>query len=246
MQKELSDLELRVADLQKKLEESEQDKAALLKTVSHDIKAPFNQLFALSSLLEMTSENLSTEQVEYVSRMQMVVKEGLTLIRDLLDLRAIEYRRVQFREEEINIESVLQEVIGSFKAVAERKQVKIVSETQPVNTALDGLYVSRIFDHLLSNAIKFTPPGTTIQVIMTVIDKHFTVRVSDEGVGIPENELGRLFRKFAVLSPRPTAGESTIGLGLYLAKSIAEGLEGEVRYVKDADRCTFEVTLPVK
>ena len=196
LQKELSDLEQQVAELKKQLEESEQDKAALLKTVSHDIKAPFNQLFALSSLLDMTSENLTVEQVEYVSRMQMVVKEGLTLIRNLLDLRAIEYRRIQFREDEIDVEKTLQGVIDSFRAAAERKEITIVISLQPALTTLDQLYVSRIFDHLLSNAIKFSPAGSEVNIEMTVVDKQITVSISDEGVGIPPKEIGQLFKKF--------------------------------------------------
>lgn len=246
MNQELSQLKLQVAELEQALAESEKDKTALLKTVSHDIKAPFNQLFALSSLLSMTSENLTEEQIEYVNRMHMVVKEGLNLIRNLIDLRTIDYRGVQYREDFINVESVLTQTINQLSATAASKKIDIIQETQPVETTLDKLYVNRIFDHLLSNAIKFAPVGSKVYVNMYVSGPQIHVRVADEGEGIPQKEIKSLFKRFAVLSPRPTAGESTIGLGLYLAKAMAEGLHGTLNYITDSDHTTFEVTLPIK
>lgn len=246
LQNELSELRLQVVELQNALAESEKDKTALLKTVSHDIKAPFNQLFALSSLLSMTSENLTEEQVEYVNRMHMVVKEGLNLIRNLIDLRTIDYRGVQFREDEINVDSILSETINHLKENAERKGVTIQSELLPAKTKLDKLYVGRIFDHLVSNAIKFSPNGSKVYVKMTEQEGQINIQVSDEGVGIPPKEENSLFKRFAVLSPRPTAGESTIGLGLYLAKAMAEGLQGSVNFIGNTPLTTFEINLPIK
>jgi len=241
----LSELELQIAELQEALAESEKDRSTLLKTVSHDIKAPLNQLFALSGLLRMTSENLTEEQVDYVNRMDMVAKEGLNLIRNLVDLRTIDYRGIQYREDKINVEEVLKETINHLTPAAGRKKVIIIQETQPARTILDKIYVGRIFEHLISNAIKFAPPGSTVYVNMLVTGRQIQVRIVDEGKGIPEKEANSLFKRFIVLSPRPTAGESTTGLGLYLAKAMAEGLQGNVNYIADTSRTIFEVTLPM-
>ena len=245
MTNKLSELELQVAELREALAASEKEKRALLKIVSHDIKAPFNQLFALSSLLSMDSDNLTEDQVDYVERMDIVAKEGLSLIRNLVDLRTIDYRGIQYREDKINVEEILKETINHHSPAAARKEIIITQELQPASTILDKIYVGRIFDHLISNAIKFAPPGSSVYVNMLVDGKQIQVRIADEGEGIPQQEVNSLFKQFIVLSPRPTAGESTTGLGLYLAKAMAEGLQGNVSYIADTSRTIFEVTMPM-
>ena len=165
-QTDLPNVQQELLRLQKALQESEHDKIALLKAVSHDVKAPLNQIYALAKLLKMTGENLTEEQLEYVDRMDMVVKEGLSLVRNLLDLRSLEYRDMQYREDEINLEEVFTEVIRSFEDQAAHKGVTIKAKLMAIKTRLDKLYVSRVFDNLLSNAIKFSPRGGTVRIAM--------------------------------------------------------------------------------
>ena len=245
-QTDLPNVQQELLRLQKALQESEHDKIALLKAVSHDVKAPLNQIYALTKLLKMTGENLTEEQLEYVDRMDMVVKEGLSLVGNLLDLRSLEYRDVQYREDEVNLEEVFTEVIRSFEDQAAHKGVTIKAKLMAIKTRLDKLYVSRIFDNLLSNAIKFSPRGGTVRIAMGLRADDVLINIIDQGEGIPSKEQTQLFKKFVVLSPRPTAGEATTGLGLYLSKQMALGLEGNVCLLPDEEDTTFQITLPLR
>jgi two-component system sensor histidine kinase/response regulator len=246
IQTDLPNLQQELVALQKQLQESEQDKIALLKAVSHDVKAPLNQIYALTTLMKMTGDNLTDEQIEYVDRMDMVVKEGLTLVRNLLDLRTLEYRDVQFREDEIDLEQVFTEVIKNFQDQAANKGITIVPNLLGVKTRLDKLYVGRVFDNLLSNAIKFSPRDGVITIEMGLRADDVLINVIDQGEGIPSKERTQLFKKFATLSPRPTAGEATIGLGLYLAQQMAIGLEGNISFLPEEKDTTFQIILPLR
>ena len=246
IQTDLLNVQQELLALKKELQESEQDKIALLKAVSHDVKAPLNQIYALTTLMKMTGDNLTEEQIQYVDRMDMVVKEGLTLVRNLLDLRTLEYRDVQFREDEIDLEQVFNEVIKNFEDQAQNKGISIVTELMGVKTRLDKLYVSRMFDNLLSNAVKFSPRNGVITIEMGLRADDVLINVIDQGEGIPPKEHSQLFKKFAMLSPRPTAGEATIGLGLYLAQQMAIGLEGNISFLPDEKDTTFQIILPLR
>lgn len=241
-----SELESELIALKSALEESEQDKMALLRSVSHDIKAPLNQLHALSTLLKMTGDNLTEEQKEYVDRMDIVVKEGLTLIRNLLDLREVDYREIKYREEDVDIKGVLVNVISELKSLAVRKQVTLECNFIEIHSRLDELYTSRVFDNLISNAIKYSPLGGVVNIDLSTEDGNIILSVTDQGEGIPATESHQLFKKFNVLSPRPTAGENTSGIGLYVAQKMAHGMDGFIQFLPDEVNTKFQAVLPIK
>ena len=243
---EQKDIEKELADLRSALEQSEQDNLALLRSVSHDIKAPLNQLHALSTLLNLTGENLTDEQKEYVDRMDIVVKEGLTLIRNLLDLREVDYRSIQYREDEIDVDQVLQKVIGELGSLAVRKDIRLSSDIESIRSRLDEVYTARVFDNLISNAIKYTPLGGMVHIDLTNEVKYLALSVANEGQSIPTQEEDNLFKKFSILSPRPTAGENTSGIGLYVAQKMAQGMDGYIEHISDAPITTFRAILPIR
>lgn len=243
---EQTDLEQELEALKLALEESEQDKMALLRSVSHDIKAPLNQLYALSSLLSMTGDNLTEEQKEYVDRMEIVVREGLTLIRNLLDLREVDYREVKFREEDVDIKQVLEKVVAELSSTASRKKVRVECKLIPIHSRLDNVYTARVFDNLVSNAIKYSPHEGVVKIDLTIEGDELVLTVSDQGEGIPASEQHLLFKKFSILSPKPTAGENTSGIGLYVAQKMAQGMNGSIRFLAGDPETTFQARLPIR
>jgi signal transduction histidine kinase len=110
----------------------------------------------------------------------------------------------------------------------------------------DKLCLSRIVDNLLSNALKFSSSGKKIGVrASTLQGNHLKIEVQDEAPGFSPEEASKLFQKFQKLSARPTAGESSTGLGLYVAKSMAEKIHGKITCVtKEKVGSTFSVELP--
>jgi signal transduction histidine kinase len=113
----------------------------------------------------------------------------------------------------------------------------------------DPSIVDAVLDNLISNAIKYGPKGTTVTVTVGAEPQpptHIVVRVHDQGPGIPEHERSRLFTKYARLSARPTGGEDSMGLGLYLAKRMAQRMNASLDYEDHpAGGSVFALKLPV-
>ena len=132
------------------------------------------------------------------------------------------------------------------EARARAKAITLLVEPGSPQSALhDPQARERVLDNLLSNAVKFSPQGGTVAVKVTSDAGAATIAVSDSGPGIAEAERSRLFRKFARLRARPTAGESSSGLGLYITKQLVDAMGGSIAVGGAAGQgATFTVTLP--
>lgn len=247
---------LEIAEKNTKLEEKNkslrflnEEKNTLISVVSHDLKAPLNRIFALANLLYLSSDNLREEQKDYLEKMNQVVRDGLDLIRNLLDIRAIEFKGIEMKFEEIDLKKILQQMVKSYKSATEQKKQSIqfvCTQSEPLIIESDRLYINRIIDNLLSNATKFSNTGGEIRVELSREDQGVVIRIIDSGPGIRKEERENLFKKYQVLSARPTAGESSTGLGLSITKSLVEMLDGSINYEDNpGGGSIFVVKLPV-
>jgi len=215
----------------KLLQELNVEKQQIIGVVSHDLKGPFNRIFALMQLMSMTSENLTADQKEYLGKIHQIVADGLSMIRNLLDNRKLEDRGIDMRPESLNFSSVLNNLVKQYQSLAQKKNIVIVYHA-PVATPIhaDKLYLTRIFENLLSNAIKFSPPEKKIYVTMGDAGNEIQITILDEGPGINAEDQQKLYQKFHRLTARPTGGESSTGLGLSIVKTMVEKMGGTIRY----------------
>jgi signal transduction histidine kinase len=214
-----------------KLKKINEEKTNLIGIVSHDLKSPFNRIFALLNLLKLTSTDISDEQNEYLSKMHQVIKDGLALIRNLLDIRAIEDEGIKMAIEDIDVVRLIKEILTANKPLADIKQIKfkLIREVERLDIISDKLYLSRIIENLLSNALKFSENKTTIEIkVGNGKAEDFYVEFIDQGPGVSSEDLEQMFQKFQILSARPTDGESSTGLGLSIVKSLVDKLGGEI------------------
>lgn len=221
------------------------EKQQLIGLVSHDLKGPFNRIFALIQLLEITSENLTDEQREYMGKMHQIVADGLGMIRNLLDNRRLEDQGIDLSPERLNLAAVLGSLIKNYRTLSEKKKIQIHFNTPAEALVLaDKLYLYRIFENLISNALKFSPQNRNIYVIIETKDEKIEIRVKDEGPGISKEDQKRLYQKFQRLSARPTGGESSTGLGLSIVKALVEKMGSELRCESEEGKGTsFIVTI---
>lgn len=238
-EKNIQELEMKIADL-------EQQKKQLLKLVSHDVKSPFNKLFALSNLLQLVSDDLNEEQLDYLNRMEWVVKEGLTVVRNLMDIRAIDNGEFDFYEEKLSVDGILNELIKNYTKQVDSKNISYDLKINKVTTWSDKRALDRIIDNILSNAVKFTPKGSIIKVSLIDNKSVMELEVSSTSGPILEEEIENLFMRSSPLSTRPTHGESALGNGLFIAQSYAHQLGGQIKFHQSNSVVSFSIQLPIK
>jgi signal transduction histidine kinase len=152
----------------------------------------------------------------------------LNLIEDLLDVERIEQGQFELEFGPVDVSCLLTQTIGWFSAETAQKRMEIRQSGPRLVVRADEGAVQRIIQNLISNAIKFSCADTEISVSTSVKGEMGRIEIRDQGPGISENDHRKLFVKFARLSARPTAGESSTGLGLSIVKRLAEAMGGRV------------------
>jgi signal transduction histidine kinase len=200
----------------------EAENQKLLSLISHDIKGPLNRVFALMQLLQMDGENFTTEQRDLLDKMHLVVTDGMAMLRNLVDYRNLEYKGLDIMPEPVNVTTLVNTAVQQIKSLAGKKNITLsFTAVETDDRVLDRQSLLRILDNLLSNAVKFSTPGKHVEVS---IKKSAGIEISirDQAPGFTVSDLEKLYGKFTRLSAKPTAGESATGLGLYIAKKVAE------------------------
>lgn len=234
--------------LRKTIAEIEKEKQQIISIVSHDIKAPLNRIFALVQLLHMSEENLTEEQQQYLDKIHQVVADGLSMIRNLVDYRNLEYRKIDINPEEIDLKDFMTTTVKNFKSLAGKKNITIHLDT-PESAVItsDNQCLNRVADSLLSNAIKFSHDGKEIFVQVKNSADNVEISVRDQARGFTGDDLLKLYSKFQKLSAMPTSGESSTGLGLYIAKRMLTKIGGAITCkTEEGIGSLFTVTLPKK
>jgi signal transduction histidine kinase len=148
--------------------------------------------------------------------------------------------------EKVNLPAVILPIIKQYNVLADKKQIKINYTTpEKVDITTDKNYVCRIMENLLSNALKFSQPGREVDVTVTTSEGKISIAVADQGPGLGPEDISKLYQKFTKLTPRPTGGESSQGLGLSIVKTLSNCLGGDVHCNTELMvGTTFTVTLP--
>ncbi|SNT39983.1 His Kinase A (phospho-acceptor) domain-containing protein [Ekhidna lutea] len=235
-----------IADQSRKLERLIDDKDHLIRILAHDLKNPLANITTIANILK--EEEDVDEQKKFISMIEKVSGQAQGLVNKVLDMAINEQGGIKLKIEQLNINQVVVEAIDSMLEIAKKKKIEIQYQAKDelVLVNADKTYLLLIFENLLSNAIKFSSPGYDVHVDVTLMNSTVSVRVMDEGQGIRPEEEDLLFERFAKLSSKPTAEESSTGLGLSLVKEYVDQINGKVWYDNQASKgATFVVELPV-
>ncbi len=241
-------LEERTADLMQALEENKE----ILGITSHDLKNPLGGIIGLADILIedlelLTSDPTVDDGIENVRLMKTEAERMLRIVTELLDRHSKE-EHVNHGRETINLADLVRDSIRRNKPAAENKDITIHFDDEHVLLIeADEDAMLRVADNLISNAIKYSPSNRNVWITLTPEEDEVCMRVKDEGPGLTEEDKNHVFGKLQRLSARPTAGEHSTGLGLFIVKQLVEEAEGAVGVESEyGNGASFWVRLPLQ
>lgn len=213
----------------------------------HDLRNPLSSILGFVELMLDPEIDLDPKDYkEFLVQVERQSKHMLNLINDLLEVVTIESSTLKLHCKEFLMCPIIRENVRLNSLIAEAKQSRIVVESEQCGTVYaDSHRLTQILDNLMSNAIKYSPPGSTIKVRFSRIETGWRVEVQDQGPGISPEDMKKLFQPFAKLSNRPTSGERSTGLGLAIVRHLVEAHGGQVGCESVLGKgSTFWFTLP--
>jgi len=227
----------------------ERMKSEFVSTVSHELRTPLTSIKGfIRTLLDDIEGYYDREtQMEFYRIIDTECDRLVRLINDLLNLSRIESgRALDLVLARVDLGQLIGRVVDSQRSYTDRHEFDIIvpEDLKHVNADRDKL--DQVLTNLLSNAIKYSPDGGKITVHAREIDDNkISVSVSDHGIGIPEDQIGRLFTRFHRVDSRDSRKQYGTGIGLYLVKHLIEAHEGEVSVAsKQGEGSTFTFILP--
>ena len=223
-------------------------KQEFISTVSHELRTPLTSIIASLGLLDSGRMAGDPERIhELVSVALRNSNRLLQLINNLLDQQKLEDGKMTFKIENVELVPIVREVIEDIRSFADMLNIGLHLEISEPELTARGDYerIGQILSNLLSNAIKFSPPGDAVTVICRGQKDSAVISVGDNGPGIPQDFRGRLFEKFTQFDASATRRSGGSGLGLSIARGLAEGMDGQIVLDSNVSRgATFHVELP--
>ena len=225
-------------------------KNQFLGMAAHDLRNPLSIVTTASGFLLDDASRLMSEakRTEFIRRINSSSKFMLKLIDDLLDVAKIEAGRLDLELKEEDLCGLIEHTLALNRMLADKKHIRLDSTPDCGLPLLrfDRDKVEQVLNNLISNALKFSAPGTAVTVQASRVQGSVVVSVRDQGQGIPAEELDKLFKPFGRTSARVTDGEKSTGLGLAICRRIVEGHHGRIWAESEVGKGSiFSFSLPV-
>jgi PAS domain S-box-containing protein len=224
-------------------------KDEFLATLSHELRTPLSAILGWTQVLlkgHATSEADQRRAIEVIDRN---ARAQVQLIGDLLDLSRIMSGKLRLDLQQVSIHDVVQAALDSAAPAADAKEIRLVSLLDPARAIVNGDAgrLQQVVWNLLTNAIKFTPRGGRVQVLLQRVNSHVEISVSDTGIGMPASFLPQVFERFSQRDGSSTRAHGGLGLGLAICKQLVELHGGSIRAASPGEGkgATFSVDLPV-
>jgi len=223
---------------------ADQMKNEFIGVINHELKTPITSVISGIELIRVHGiEKLNESQKKMIDIMDKSGRDMLRLANNLLDVSKIESGKIVLYPDHFPLVSMMEEVVQALRPEADRKHVQI--ETR-IDDSISTIYadpdrIKQAFFNIIDNAIKYSNEGGHVSISAKVVDHIILIEVSDKGLGIKEENIGRIFEKFARRAP----GYKGTGLGLYITKSLVEAHNGSVEVdSKYGSGSTFRIKLP--
>jgi signal transduction histidine kinase/ligand-binding sensor domain-containing protein len=232
--------------LNEKLLEANQLKTHLLDVAAHDLKNSLNAIRGFSNIIkeEMELPDEFAAMLHHITRLSDTM---LAIINEMLKASALESGKLKLNITEVDVRSSINAVLYTFHPLAEKKnQIIRVTDFPDITIQSDENRLQEVLENLVSNAVKYTPIGGSLQIAVTTQPEHILIAVKDSGPGLTKDDMQRVFGRFEKLSAKPTGDEISTGLGLSIVKDLVELMGGTITvHSIFGEGAEFIVALPV-
>ena len=241
---EIGQLAKSFQQMTEKLSESDRIRKEFISDVSHDFQSPLLNIKGYSDLL--LDENLSNEQRKtYANVIQAETDRLSSLTKQLLLLTSLDQLSSPLELTTFRVDEQLKEVIRKYRWLLDEKSITLSMDFDEVHYKGDPAFLEKVWENLLSNAIKYMSTEGTIELGLTEKTDHIVVTVRDNGVGMNDTEVARIFERFYRADDSRTSEISGTGLGLPIVQQVVKLHHGEIHVTSREERgTTFIVTLP--
>jgi signal transduction histidine kinase len=222
-----------------------EEKNQLISTVIHQIKNPLTSGLCMAEMLEAREGHIDETEREGLSIIRNSIKRINNLINEILDVSTIESKVFELKMEPLNLKVILEELIENYRYFIEQKGLGFQSDISDISARLNRVYITQIFDNLFSNAVKFTPEGKSISVMLNKSGENIFFSMHDEGPGIEEEKIHNIFDQYNRQTSMIDQESSQAGLGLAIVYKYTMAMKGEVKCdSRTGEGTTFTVQLP--
>ena len=245
---ELANLHRTLAKANAELAALDEKKNQLLGMAAHDLRTPIGVIQTYSEFIETEARDvLDAEQLSFVQTIRETSRFMLDLLNDVLDVATIESGHLTLDIQADDLASLVTYNVARNAVLAGKKDITLDLHppTGELLVAMDSTKIEQVLNNLIGNAIKFSQPGSRIEILVREGVEDVTVAVADHGLGIASEDRDRLFKLFGKIRAKGTAGEKNTGLGLAIVRRIVEAHGGGIS-LQDTPGggATFEFTLP--
>jgi signal transduction histidine kinase len=227
------------------LRESERMKTELVNIVSHELRTPLASVLGFTALLLKREFDPATRR-HYLGIVDAQARRLAALLEDFLDVQRIEHEGVELAAERVDVAGLLDEQAQLYAAQSPKHRVELDVAERPLTVRADPNRLAQVVGNLLSNAIKYSPEGGRVEVRALRSNGGVRIAVRDEGLGIPEEQQGRIFTKF-FRGDAAATGITGTGLGLAVSREIVEAHGGRIGFDSDPGTgSTFWLELPAQ
>lgn len=234
----------KLSEKNKSLVELNQTRDKFFSIVAHDLRNPFVTIFGYTEML-INDDSLSEEEKTFmVEQIDKSSRRAFALLENLLQWGMSQTGAIQMKKEEVSVKLLLLEALSHVKPQADKKEILLkLSSGEDIKVFADQTMIVTVFRNLLSNAIKFTPNGGDVKIEYFSEGKYAVINFADSGIGIPENELTKIFTSAKIKDG--TSNEKGSGLGLMVCREFVEKNDGKISVTSNYGKgSVFTVKLP--
>ncbi|MFW6286361.1 MAG: sensor histidine kinase [Candidatus Sumerlaeota bacterium] len=215
---------------------------------AHDLRSPIAAIQTYAELLLQTQKALPSEDSDkFLHTIHSLSEFMLIMISELLDITAFETGKVKLNPSDTRITLIIENVLEIYTTIAKRHRISIEFLKPESERAanVDYFKLRQVFENIINNAIKYSPDNTRIDIELTQDSEKTTVKITDQGAGIPKADLKNIFKPFARSKSPVRSGDKSTGLGLSICKRIVEAHNGNVLVESTEDSgSTFTILIP--